>query len=556
MTQKPTSPFHRLWRIIRAERQEVRSIYAFAIFQGLMNLSLPLGVQSIINFLQAGQLSTSWYMLVLFVLAGILFAGLLQIKQLAVTETIEQRLFANASFSYAERLPRLSLEALRGRYMPEVLNRFFEVVTVQKGISKLLLDFSAAIIQVFFGILLLSLYNSAFAIMGILLVAVLYLIFKFTGRVGLETSMKESNNKFRVAYWLQEVGRTLSSFKLAGASALPLNKVDRLTGEYLDSRNRHFRVLIMQYKALIAFKVLLSATLIILGSVLVIRKEINIGQFVAAEIIVLLLISSVEKIILNMSTVYDVLTALDKLEHVSELPTERQDGDEVPTDKTANGVAVSVKNLTYRFEPNEPPAIDDVSLEINSGELVCVKGNNASGKTTLLKLLAGFYEKYSGTIAYNHMPLGNLKLASLRAMVGENFTEQEIFKGTIVENITCGIDTVSMEEVLDVCNKAGLASYIERLPLGYNTKLKPGGMGLPGSIKRKLMLARSFAGKPRLMLIEDTLTAQSFQERQNFFDMLFNQCKGITTVIVSNDDEVAKRCDKVYTLRNGKLIEQ
>ncbi len=556
MTQQKTSPLQRFWRIIRAERQEVRSIFLFAIFQGLVNLSLPLGIQSIINFLQAGELSTSWYILVLFVLAGIFFAGLLQIKQLAVTETIEQRLFANVSFQYAERLPRLSIEGIRGRYMPEVLNRFFEVATIQKGFSKLLLDFSAAVIQVFFGILLLSLYNSAFAIMGVLLVLMLYIIFKYTGPAGLRTSMEESNNKFRVAHWLQEVGRTLNSFKLAGNTPLPLKKTDELTSEYLQSRNKHFRILVTQYKALIVFKVLLAATLIILGSMLVIKKEINIGQFVAAEIIVLLLISSVEKIILNMGTVYDVLTSLQKLEHVTELATERSNGDEPPADTTNTGLSVSIRNLTYKFEGAHEPIINDVSVDIASGEIVCIKGSNASGKTTLLKLLAGFYEKFNGTIVYNQMPINNLKLTSLRALVGENFTEQEIFKGTVAENITCGRTDITQEELLLVANRAGVSSFIESMPKGYNTMLEPEGQRLPGSVKRKILLARSFAGKPRLLLIEDTLTAQSAQERKQFFDLLLNYCSGVTTVIVTNDEDVAMRCNKVFVLRNGKISQQ
>lgn len=556
MTQQKTSPLQRFWRIIRAERQEVRSIFLFAIFQGLVNLSLPLGIQSIINFLQAGELSTSWYILVLFVLAGIFFAGLLQIKQLAVTETIEQRLFANVSFQYAERLPRLSIEGIRGRYMPEVLNRFFEVATIQKGFSKLLLDFSAAVIQVFFGILLLSLYNSAFAIMGVLLVLMLYIIFKYTGPAGLRTSMEESNNKFRVAHWLQEVGRTLNSFKLAGNTPLPLKKTDELTSEYLESRNKHFRILVTQYKALIVFKVLLAATLIILGSMLVIKKEINIGQFVAAEIIVLLLISSVEKIILNMGTVYDVLTSLQKLEHVTELATERSNGDEPPADTTNTGLSVSIRNLTYKFEGAHEPIINDVSVDIASGEIVCIKGSNASGKTTLLKLLAGFYEKFNGTIVYNQMPINNLKLTSLRALVGENFTEQEIFKGTVAENITCGRTDITQEELLLVANRAGVSSFIESMPKGYNTMLEPEGQRLPGSVKRKILLARSFAGKPRLLLIEDTLTAQSAQERKQFFDLLLNYCSGVTTVIVTNDEDVAMRCNKVFVLRNGKISQQ
>lgn len=549
------NPLRLFWQIVKAERQEIRSIYIFAIFQGLVGLSLPLGIQSIINFLQAGELSTSWYMLVLFVLGGILLSGLLQMKQLQVTETIEQRLFANVSYHFAEKLPRMSMQGLTGKYIPELLNRFFEVGTVQKGLSKVLIDFSSAIIQVVFGMLLLSLYDISFAILGIVLVVVLYAVFRFTGPTGLSTSIEESKYKFEVAHWLQEVGRTLKTFKLSGHSPLPLERTDNLTSKYLNARNKHFSVLMTQFKALIAFKMLVAAGLVILGSVLVISKQINIGQFVAAEIVVLLLISSVEKIILNMNVVYDVLTSLEKIEEVTEIHTERRSGSDLPEEAKSGGFSISVKNLTFSFEGANKPIIRDFSMEVKSGETVCIKGKNGVGKTTLLKLLSGFYENYTGSIAFNGIPLGNLKLESLRKVIGENFTEQEIFRGTIAENISCGLPEISLSEVINAARIAGLGEFVENLPQGFNTMLEPEGQRLPGGVRRRMILARCFACNPKLLLIEDTLIAQSKEERDLFFDVLFTQCHNITTIIVTNEDEVANRCNRIITIENSNQPE-
>ncbi len=554
--ERRTKPIERFWRIIKAERQEVRSIYIYAIFQGLVNLSLPLGIQSIINFLQAGSLSTSWYVLVVFVLAGILLAGILQIRQLTVAETIEQRLFANVAFHFAQRVPRFKHESTEGRYVPEVLNRFFEVTTIQKGISKTLLDFSAAIIQVSFGLLLLTFYNPMFAMLGALMVITLYIIFKLTGAIGLKTSLEESNYKFEVAHWLQEVGRSLNTFKLSGSSELPIRRTDELSSSYLDARNKHFSILKKQYWALIIFKVVLAASLIILGSVLVIQKEINIGQFVAAEIVVLLIISSIEKIILNMSVVYDVLTSLDKLGGVADIKTEREDGIEIPEDKTAHGLSITVRGLSFTFPKQTKPVLNDVSLEVKSGETVCIRGEDGSGKTTLLKMLSGFYENYGGTIAFNNLPIGNLRLDSLRKMMGENFSEQEIFKGTVAENISCGRLDIELADIMNSADRAGLTHFIQSMPQGYSTMLEPVGQSLSGSIKRKLILARCFVGNPKLLLIEDTALGRSAEEREAFFSLLFNQCKGITTIIITNDEEVAKRCDTVYTMKQGTITKE
>lgn len=556
MSSSTTPPIKRLWKILRAERQEVRSIYVFAIFQGLVSLSLPLGIQAIINFIQAGRLSTSWYVLVAFVLVGIIITGWLQLKQLSVSETIEQRLFANTTFELSRRIPRVKMSGVEGKYVPELMNRFFEVMTVQKGLTKLLIDFSTAIIQIVFGLLLLSMYHQLFLFLGLILVLILYLIFYFTGPGGLRSSMEESKYKFEVAHWLQEVARTMGTFKLAGESELPLKKSDYLTGKYLNARLKHFFILMTQYKSMIFFKFIVAAALIIGGSILVVNKQINIGQFVAAEIIVLLVLNSVEKLILNMSTVYDVLTSLDKLGAVIDLETERESGTAFSHDNVPQGLSVSVKNVSFHFPNAKFPVLSGVNFHVNSGETICITGPNGAGKTTLLRLLSGFYEEFEGSIAFNDLPLGNLKLDSLRALVGENFTEQDIFKGTVEENISCGIPGIQLQDVMRAAAMARLSDFVQALSEGYNTMLDPEGQRLPGSIARKIILARCFVNNPKLLLIEDNMAALSRDERAQFFDVIFDQCKATTAIIITTDPAIARRCDRTYVLDGGKMTPQ
>lgn len=547
-------PLTRLWKIVRAERQEVRAILTFAIFQGLVSLSLPLGIQAIINFLQAGRLSTSWYVLTAFVLSGILLTGYLQLKQMAVSETIEQRLFANTTFEFSMRIPRFSMWSTEGKYIPELMNRFFEVSTVQKGLSKLLVDFSAAVVQIIFGLGLLSAYHISFLMMALLLIVILYIIFRLTGPRGLSTSMEESKYKFAVAHWLEEISRALATFKLAGRSSLPIDRSNELTNGYLKARLQHFLILMTQYRAMIFFKFVVTAALIIIGSVLVVNQKINIGQFVAAEIVVLLVIGSVEKIILSMSTVYDVLTALDKLGSITDIPLERETGEKLETQAGAEGLEVSVKNLTFKFPGMIAPVIKNISIEIKAGETVCITGPNGSGKTTLLRLLSGFYENFDGVIAYNQLPIGNLHLGSLRAVVGENFTEQNVFKGTLLDNINCGLPGLELEDAMRAARQARLDQFITGLPEGYNTMLDPEGHRLPGSVVKKIILARCFVNHPRLLLIEDNFGALTVDERKKFLDTILEECKNITTIIITTDDSLIKRCDHVFTLDKGEVI--
>ena len=287
--QTPTfTPVERFIRLMKPDAQEIRNVYIYSIFTGLLSLSLPIGIQAIINLIQGGQINTAWIVLVSFVVFGVAVTGVLQIFQLRITENLQQKIFTRAAFEFAYRIPKICMEKLYKHYAPELINRFFDTISVQKGLSKILIDFSTAALQIIFGIILLSFYHPFFILFGLFLIILVYIIFRFTAQRGLETSLEESKHKYQVAHWLEELARTYTSFKLTGSTHLPLKRVDDLTGGYLKARESHFKVLVQQYSMLVFFKVVVAAGLLALGGILVMEQLMNIGQFVAAEIIIIM----------------------------------------------------------------------------------------------------------------------------------------------------------------------------------------------------------------------------------------------------------------------------
>jgi len=327
MTSDTTlTPVQRFWKLLSPDKAEIRNVYVYAVFNGLVTLSLPLGIQSIINHIQGGQVNTAWVVLVGVVLLGVLFSGILQVQQMRITENLQQKIFTRAAFEFAYRIPRLKLESLFGQYAPELMNRFFDVVAVQKGLSKILIDFSTALIQVVFSLVLLSLYHPFFIMFSFILIVLVYVIFRFTARQGLESSLKESKMKYAVAHWLEELARTKLTFKLAGETNLPLEKVNGAVDNYLEYREGHFKILIKQFSLMIGFKILVASGLLIIGSILVMEQQMNIGQFVASEVIILLILNSVEKLIQSLESIYDILTSLEKIGYVTDLEMEKSEG--------------------------------------------------------------------------------------------------------------------------------------------------------------------------------------------------------------------------------------
>lgn len=549
-----SSAVKRFFRLVHNERVDIQNIIIFAVFSGLINLSLPLGIQAIINFLNAGEISTSWAILLIFVIVGVALVGFLQIKQLAITETIEQRVFAKAAFDFAFRIPRIKQDAVQNKYVPELVNRFFEILTVQKGLSKILIDFSSAALQIIFGLILLSLYHPMFILLGLGLVLLLYVIFRITGPAGLRTSLEESKYKFEVAHWLEEIGRTMNTFKLIGNSELPLKRTDELVSGYLKARKKHFRILVWQFSGMIVFKVVVAAGLLILGSLLVIDRQINIGQFVAAEVIIVMLIGAVEKLILSMDTIYDLLTALEKIGTVTDLPVEEDKGTDLRETECDHGLNIRFNNVVFSYPDGDEQVLKGASLEIISGHRVCIKGPNGVGKTTLLKLLTGMYNNFQGTITVNGLPFRSLRIEALRAIIGDNLNDTDVFKGTLFENIHAGRPNISKDQVMWAIKEVQLDEFVSSHPTGLETPIDPEGKRLSKTITRKIVLARAIAEKPKILLLEDNLTNLNHDERQLIYNNILSKKHGWTVIIVSNDDAVANKCDDRYIMENGVII--
>ena len=168
------NPLERFIDLLKLDKRDISQIVFYSIFSGLISLSLPLGIQAIINLIQSGRVSVSWIVLVIIVVIGVILVGILTLMQLRIIENLQQKIFVRSSFEFAYRLPKINFEELYNQYPPELANRFFDTISIQKGTSKLLIDIPTALLQILFGVLLLSLYHPFFIFFGILLILLLY----------------------------------------------------------------------------------------------------------------------------------------------------------------------------------------------------------------------------------------------------------------------------------------------------------------------------------------------------------------------------------------------
>ena len=536
---KNTSPAARIWQLVREERATFSSIYFYAILAGLIQLSLPVGIQSIVNFVLGGTFSASLVVLIIAVVAGVLITGLMYINQMKLIEKIQQLLFVRYTQEIANKLPVVDLKRSDNEYLPELANRFFEIPVLQKGLSKLLLEFPTASIQILFGLILLSLYHPIFILFGLLLLVLLGGILYYTGSKGLETSIEESTHKYSLAAWLEEIARGVKAFKFEPDGPVLTRNSEQRTISYLDKRTQHFRVLLFQYRILVFFKTIITAAMLLVGSVLLLDQQLNIGQFIAAEIVILIVIGAVEKLIGNLDSAYDALTSVDKLAKLTEKPEEGSG--ELPMPWRNEGISIEIQKLQFGFHADQW-ALNEINANIPAGVKVCITGPDGSGKSTLLQLLGGIYTGFDGGLIYDGVPIANYQSDTLRSQIGISLSGQHIFQGTVWENVTLGRTDIGVDELTRLSERLHFNKQLHQWPQGWETPLSPLGSRLSSSTIRKILLLRALAKKPRLLLLEEPWRGCSELDRKAIQDLLLSLPDSTTVVVVTNDKSFIDRC--------------
>jgi ABC-type bacteriocin/lantibiotic exporter with double-glycine peptidase domain len=382
-----------------------------------------------------------------------------------------------------------------------------------------------------------------------MLVLIMFLIFRLTSKKGLETSIAESDYKYKVVAWLEEMGRVIKSLKYSQGTHLNLVKTDEQLMKYLSARTSHFKVLLIQFKSLVFFKLCITALMLILGSYLLFNQKINIGQFVAAEIIIITVITSLEKLIKSLEHIYDVVTGIHKLNAVLDIELEKDGSVELQS----NQVDIELRNVTFSYS-DEQTVFQGLSLCIKRNSITCISGEENSGKSTLLKLLKGSYRPNSGMIMLNNIPLQHYSMQHLRAQTGVYFSEQDLFEGSLYDNISLGKPDVSIQHIIALTEKLHFDNFISFFPVSFNSPIDPLGRRLPSSIKKKILLLRALSHNPILLILEDPWTGLDENATQGLQSYLMEVSKTRTVIISTNDRDFAGKCMQQIHLKNGEAI--
>lgn len=484
-------------KIITPLKKDIGLLLSYAIVSGLVSLTLPLGVQAIITFLMGGYLSTSLVLLIFLVIGGTFFVGVLQIFQLTIAEALQQKLFTYSSYDYAARIPSLKITK-NGKYLfDELSNRFFDTLTLQKLIPKLILDLSTSGLQMVFGLILISFYHPFFAFFSLLLVLLMFLFFRISGPKGLRSSISESSQKFNLAYVIQRSGREHWWLKSNKNFNKYLTKIDYILTNYLFARKAHFKILANQYRTLVVFKTVIISILLIIGGNLVLAQEINLGQFIAAEIVIILIMGSVEKLLLSMEDIYDMLTAVDK---VSMIPSMEIDEPVVSeTNESIDLESVVWENVTLAY--GNRILFENTHFSLNTKDRVAFVIPESIDRNLFLRALQGHVQPSEGKVLINGHQISRVEMAWLRQEMVMVDRADPLYNMTLATYLNIEENDPDIRKEMELIERVGLLNELDKWGQSLFEEIQNSWIFNSSEFLWRLGLARSLLYHPRVLLV-------------------------------------------------------
>jgi len=526
------APYRRLIRLFSEDRRDIGLVLVFSVAVGFLALATPITVQALVNFVSFGGLVQPLVVLGVLLFGFLALAGAIRTLQTYMIEIMQRRIFVRVLADLSIRLPRVTADCYDRGNGPELVNRFFDIVTVQKVAAMLLLDGASVVLQILVGLLILAFYHPFLLAFDVLLIGSIVFVMFVLGRGAVRTAITESRAKYAVAAALEEMARYPLVFKLAGAAEFARARADALAIDYVESRRRHFSILLRQIVGFIALQVIAATVLLTLGGFLVIDGQLTLGQLVAAELIVSGVLASLAKFGKTLENVYDLMAAVEKLGHLLDLPLERETG--ATFTRAHADLSVELRDLTFGF-PNQRPVISSLNLRLNPREHICIVGRHGVGKSLLADLLIGLRTPTGGSVQLGGADLRELDLRTIRENVAL-VRGIEIVEGTVEENVRMGRRSIPLEEVCDALNRVGILDRIRDLHEGLATHLASTGAPLSPGQAGRLMVARAMLGKPKVLVLDDLMDELDSESQQCVFDAVLCPDAPWTVVILGNHE--------------------
>lgn len=297
----------------------------------------------------------------------------------------------------------------------------------------------------------------------------------------------------------------------------------------------------------------MTAAIIFFGAQMVFTGDVSVGALIAFNMLAMRVSGPLIQLVGLVNEFEQASLSVKMLgEIMNRKPEQSSTGGLTPKIKGA----IEFDGVTFRYGADGPPALDNVSLSIDAGQVIGVVGRSGSGKSSLLRVLQGLYKPGSGIIRIDGVDMREIDLAHLRMNTGVVLQESFLFKGTVRENIAITRPDSAFADIVSAAKIAGADEFIQRLPQGYDTELDEGAANLSGGQKQRLAIARSLLRQPRILIMDEATSALDPESEAIVQANLQHIAEGRTVIIVSHRLSTLVDVDKIMVIDEGKIIDE
>ena len=544
----------RFFHLLKPQKRLIINIFLASILLTIFGILGSFYFKVLIDdILPAGLLKTLHILSIGIILLN-LFKVLLSAIRSHLLLYLSQKLDIALLLGYYNHILKLPMNFFGTRKVGEIISRFNDASKVRDAISGATLTIMIDTLMAVAGGIILYMQNGYMFVVTLVVVVLYFIIvFSFNSWYKKLNQDQMENNAQLTSYMVES---------LNGIQTIKAYNAERKVN--LEAETKFIRLLRSVFKlswvsnlqgSLVGFIELTGGIVILwVGAYSVIKGNLTIGQLITFNSLLAYFLDPVKNLINLQPQMQTAIVAADRLGEILDLEPERTSSEEKKLYPGSLQGDILYKNVTFRYGTRRP-VLEHISINVKQGQKIALVGESGSGKTTLVKLLLNLYSPEEGEILINGNNIKDINLESLRDKIAYIPQETFLFSGSIMENLTLGLDDVTTEDVIEASKKASAHDFINEMPLRYETRLEENGSNLSGGQRQRLAIARAILKKPDILILDeatsnlDSITERAIQETIDEY------AKDMSIIIIAHRLSTIKRCDMIYVMEKGKIVE-
>ena len=546
--------FERFWGLLLPQKKLVFDVFLASMVITVLGILGAFYFQAIIDDILPAEITKTLTVLSIGVILLQLFSVLLSVMRSQLLIYLSQKLDIALLLGYYDHVLKLPMNFFGTRKVGEIISRFQDASAIRDVISNATLTVMIDTIMAVAGGLILFFKNKvlfAIALFMVIIYGVLVLIFN--------KPYKKANEK------QMEDNAQLTSYLVESLNGI--QTVKAFNGERIVRTETEFKFIkllrsIFSLSCLgnvqEGLKMLVEAVggivIIWVGAYSVIQGEMTIGSLITFNALLAYFLDPVKNLINLQPAMQTAMVASDRLGEILDLELEKTEKENHKIAPESLRGDIDIQGITFRYGTREP-VLEDFSMHINKGERIAIVGESGAGKTTIAKLLLDLYQYETGSITICDYAMPDIRLETLRDKIAYIPQETFLFSGTIMENLTFGMDNPSMEEVIGCAKLARVHDFVNSLPLRYETHLDENGSNLSGGQRQRIAIARAMLKKPDILILDEATSNLDAVTERAIQDTIEAYSRGMTTIIIAHRLSTIRMCDRIYVMDKGRIVE-